>query len=184
VTGTDPGAYTTAFVVRHVESALGAAAATDIAQLQISSVPSSMVNGSERVWLYDGPHGQAERLEEFLPQGPLVVDTGGHDLADWTRHPDGGRLQRENLVPEAVPGADNRGQPVGLPRFDDREPPDAETETIWVDPATYLPVRMVSTSSVFVGVAYNIRWLPPTRTNLALLTVPIPAGFTQVAPSR
>jgi hypothetical protein len=71
VTGTDPGAYTTAFVVRHVESALGAAAATDIAQLQISSVPSSMVNGSERVWLYDGPHGPAERLEEFSPKDRL-----------------------------------------------------------------------------------------------------------------
>jgi hypothetical protein len=72
-----------------------------------------MVNGSERVWLYDGPHGQAERLEEFLPQGPLVVDTGGHDLADWTRHPDGGRLQRENLVPEAVQVQTTAASPWG-----------------------------------------------------------------------
>jgi hypothetical protein len=32
------------------------------------------------------------------------------------------------------------------------------------------------------GQAYDIRWFAPTPANLALLTVPIPPGFTQVDP--
>jgi hypothetical protein len=75
-----------------------------------------------------------------------------------------------------------QGQPL-LARCPSTTTKDTVTETIRVGPATCLPVRMARTSSVYLGVAYNIRWLPPTRTNLALLTVPIPAGFTQVAPS-
>ena len=30
----------------------------------------------------------------------------------------------------------------------------------------------------------DIRWLPPTPANLAELTVPIPAGFTRIAPPQ
>jgi len=55
--------------------------------------------------------------------------------------------------------------------------------TIWVDPATYLPVRLTThwiRPIVSVPVQFDFRWLPPTRANLALLTVRIPPGFTQV----
>jgi hypothetical protein len=56
-------------------------------------------------------------------------------------------------------------------------------ETIWVDPATYLPVRLVvchtASAPVYQRTA-NISWLHPTARNKAELTVPIPAGFRQV----
>jgi hypothetical protein len=69
----------------------------------------------------------------------------------------------------------------------------ALTTIIWVDPATYLPVRLTTqvrgttqSSRPFVSVPmrFDIRWLPPTSANLALLTVPIPPGFTRVQPSQ
>ena len=57
------------------------------------------------------------------------------------------------------------------------------SETIWVSPGSYLPVRVVLRSPpgppVFQREA-DITWLPPTAQNLAKLTVPIPAGFRQV----
>ena len=62
------------------------------------------------------------------------------------------------------------------------------TTTIWVDPATYLPVRVtyqtrVTTQGtrpmVSVPTRFDIQWLPPTSANLALLRVRIPAGYTQ-----
>jgi hypothetical protein len=57
------------------------------------------------------------------------------------------------------------------------------TTIIWVDPATYLPVRLISQWTrpmVSVPMRLDFRWLPPTSANLALLTVRIPPGFTQV----
>jgi hypothetical protein len=57
------------------------------------------------------------------------------------------------------------------------------SETIWVSPGTYLPVRVViHPIPVQPGLRQtaDITWLPPTTQNLAKLTVPIPAGFRQV----
>ena len=62
------------------------------------------------------------------------------------------------------------------------------SETIWVSPGTYLPVRVVIRSAPAArGRARrgprqtaDFTWLPPTTQNLAKLTVPIPAGFRQV----
>lgn len=62
--------------------------------------------------------------------------------------------------------------------------------TLYVSPATYLPVRWrVSLTlpqsdghSATRGVSYDLSWLPPTSANLASLQVPIPAGFTRVFP--
>lgn len=58
------------------------------------------------------------------------------------------------------------------------------SETIWVSPGSYLPVRMV----VRLGPGHpvlqrtaDITWLPPTAQNLAMLTVPVPAGFRHVS---
>ena len=59
--------------------------------------------------------------------------------------------------------------------------------TIWVDPRSYLPVRLVSHGQTEGNVAptaltltVDFRWLPPTRANLAKLTAPIPPGFQKV----
>lgn len=57
------------------------------------------------------------------------------------------------------------------------------SETIWVSPGTYLPVRVVTRPAPGVPgpwQAAEITWLAPTAQNLAKLTVPIPAGFRQV----
>ena len=66
-------------------------------------------------------------------------------------------------------------------------PPDASTsETIWVSPGTYLPVRVVlrAAPGQQVVLTAEITWLPPTAQNLAMLTVPIPPGFRQVPLAR
>ncbi len=58
------------------------------------------------------------------------------------------------------------------------------SETIWVSPGTYLPVRVsVSSALGFAGVRQtaDITWLTSTAQNLATLTVPIPAGFRKVS---
>jgi hypothetical protein len=64
--------------------------------------------------------------------------------------------------------------------------------TIWVDPGTYLPVRLVSHGQAqrvgsgagnrptAITLTVDFHWLTPTRANLAKLTAPIPAGFKQV----
>jgi len=58
------------------------------------------------------------------------------------------------------------------------------SETIWVSPGTYLPVRVVIRSGpgrlALLQQTANISWLAPTAQNLAMLTVPIPAGFRKV----
>ena len=54
------------------------------------------------------------------------------------------------------------------------------SETVWVSPGTYLPVRVVVSSGTGVRLTANITWLLPTAPNLAKLTVPIPSGFRRV----
>jgi hypothetical protein len=51
--------------------------------------------------------------------------------------------------------------------------------TLWIDPATYLPVRAVFTDRG-QQVRADFRWLSPTSASLAQLHVAIPAGFRQV----
>ena len=58
------------------------------------------------------------------------------------------------------------------------------SETIWVSPGTYLPVRVVirpAHGKPGPSQAADITWLRPTTQNLARMTVPIPAGFRQVS---
>ena len=60
----------------------------------------------------------------------------------------------------------------------------ALTVTLWVNPATYLPVRWQWTATgngLHLQLVWDILWLPPTRANLADLRVPIPPGFKIVA---
>jgi len=57
------------------------------------------------------------------------------------------------------------------------------SETIWVSPSSYLPVRVVTRSAAGlppVQQTADFTWLQPTAQNLAKLTVPIPAGFREV----
>jgi hypothetical protein len=60
---------------------------------------------------------------------------------------------------------------------------------MWVDPATYLPIRTIDTApgesaASDRAIRDDYKWLPDTAANLSLLTPAgaIPAGFTQVRP--
>jgi hypothetical protein len=58
------------------------------------------------------------------------------------------------------------------------------SETIWVSPNTYLPVRVVirpAHGKPGPLQTADITWLRPTAQNLARMTVPIPAGFRRVS---
>jgi hypothetical protein len=78
----------------------------------------------------------------------------------------------------------------GIEAIELTSPPDTPSETIWVSPGTYLPLRVVVRSAfhhaLIVGdqpvlqLTADITWLRPTAQNLAKLTVPIPAGFRHV----
>jgi len=52
-------------------------------------------------------------------------------------------------------------------------------QTMFVDPVTYLPVRILIPSGW-----RDLRWLAPTKANLANLHLTIPRGFRHVAPPR
>jgi hypothetical protein len=54
-------------------------------------------------------------------------------------------------------------------------------DTLWVNPATYLPARAIFTFGA-LRAQTDFRWLPPTPANLARLSVPVPPGFRQVPP--
>lgn len=60
--------------------------------------------------------------------------------------------------------------------------------TLYVNPTTYLPVRMYGSTQTFGGSAStlfasvtDVQWLPPTAANTAKALVTIPAGFHRVS---
>jgi hypothetical protein len=59
---------------------------------------------------------------------------------------------------------------------------DPVTFTLWVDPSTYLPVRIVDSGAGQSVTQMDSRWLPPTPANRALVDLSVPAGFKRVAP--
>ena len=220
----DSGTYTTAYVVKHVESALDTV--NEIAYMHYTSD----IAASMDVWAYDGPQGQAYRAEYFDPrsgrlfeeagmtatpanyatyigvyfynktwskqsyQGPKHTQTGcGFSLpTSWATYPEIAAGLRKNLACGAlsfrgmqqVDGV-NALKLVSVQRshLGPEETLRSITTTIWVDPATYLPVRLTTQWTrplVSVPMRLDFRWLPPTSANMALLTVRIPPGFTQV----
>jgi hypothetical protein len=55
------------------------------------------------------------------------------------------------------------------------------SETLWVNPTTYLPTQRVVTFTDGGTITTAISWLPVTAGNLALLVAPIPSGYTEVS---
>jgi len=53
-------------------------------------------------------------------------------------------------------------------------------QTVWVDPATYLPVRTLS-DNAGIKIQVDYGFLPPTPANMAKLKATIPPGFTRTA---
>jgi hypothetical protein len=79
---------------------------------------------------------------------------------------------------------------AGRPRVDGIEaieltsrPDSPISETVWVSPGTYLPVRVVIrplSGQPGPWQTADITWLAPSAQNLARLNVPVPPGFRQV----
>ena len=227
----DSGTYTTAYVVKHVTSALDAV--NEIAYMHFASPPGM---APMDLWVYDGPRGQAYRAEYFSPLGGQPILEVGTTATPanyqtwinvdpiqgtWSRQsyqgpkPSGtgcGTPVPTSLIsfPEIVAGL-REYLACGTLSYEGMQYVDGVNALklvsvqhqrrgktlstlatiIWVDPATYLPVRLTTQVRVitqsarpFVSVPtrFDIRWLPPTSANLALLTVRIPPGFTQVHP--
>lgn len=220
----DSGTYTTAYVVKHVESALDAA--NEIAYMHVTSRVASPMD----IWAYDRPQGQAYRAEYFdLRSGELYWEVAMtvtpanyqtyinvyHDNKTWSKQTYQGPKPREKgcgfslpptwgTYPEIAAGlhqdlacgalsSEGMQQVDGVnalklvsvqhSRFGPKRTPATTVTIIWVDPATYLPVRLTTQQTrpeVSVPMRLDFRWLPPTRANLALLTVRIPPGYTQV----
>jgi hypothetical protein len=61
--------------------------------------------------------------------------------------------------------------------------------TLYVDSATYLPVRAYGSDETYGGAngptvsasVTNVQWLPPTAANIAKALITIPAGYTRVS---
>jgi hypothetical protein len=220
----DSGTYTTAYVVKHVESALDAV--NKIAHIRYTSHFVAPMD----IWAYDGPQGQAYRAKYFDPvrgqlfqeigmtatptnyetyiavyffdktwskrsyQIPKPRETGcGFSLpTTWATYPEIAAGLRKELACGAL-NSEGMQQVDGVnalklvsvqrSRFGPKKTVRSITTIIWVDPATYLPVRLTTQWTrpiVSVPMRLDFRWLPPTSANLALLTVRIPPGFTRV----
>jgi hypothetical protein len=190
-----------AYVVKRAVSALNAAEPGQIAQMTVTTTVSAAVPGGQTVtttaeeWSYDGQW----RSVTNSPAGHPVYDEGystssgltlvSYQARTWARQPG---LGRPATVATALRAAVSCGTlaVAGRPRVDGIEaieltsrPGSLISETVWVSPGTYLPVRVVIRSAPGQPVsqqAADITWLPLSAQNLARLTVPIPAGFRQV----
>lgn len=70
---------------------------------------------------------------------------------------------------------------TGVPPGGQQDQTGASTDwTMWVDPTTYLPMQMVETAPDGTKTTTVMEWLAPTTGDLAQLTAPVPAGFTEV----
>lgn len=222
----DSGTYTTAYVVKHVESAMDAV--NEIASVRYVSSPSYV--SPMDLWVYDGPQGQAYRAEYFETLGGRLFEEIGMTATPasyqtWTVVNPIHKTWSRQSSPGPTPPRTGCGTPLpmsltsfpelaegirgylacGTLRYEGKQQVDGVnalklvsvehqrqgktvatlTTIIWVDPATFLPVRLTTQWTrpvVSLLDRFDFRWLPPTSANLALLKVRIPPGFTQVRP--
>jgi hypothetical protein len=215
----DSGTYTTAYVVKHLESAVNAV--NKIAYMHDASQDTSTDVSPMDVWAYDGPQGQAFRVEVFSPFGgqlnenvgttltptnyatytdvdpvhktwsqqqayqrpePIETGCGLSQVTSWSSYPEMAAGLREDLACGALT-SEGMQRVDGVNALKLVSVQRTRTTTIWVDPATYLPVRL---TTQWTGVpksvpwSFDFQWLPPTSANLALLKVQIPPGYTRV----
>jgi hypothetical protein len=210
--GTRRPVVDTAYVVMRVDSALNAAEPAEIAQMTVTTrgalVPGGATTAGE--WSYGDQwrwvvYSSAGHPAYDEGSSTASVYTQVSYLSrTWARGPEPGHPAAPvpdtrgcgSLLPATVARAMRSAVScanlamVGRQRVDGIEaieltgrPNSKISETIWVSPRTYLPVRVVirpAPGKSGPGQAADIAWLKPTAQNLAKLTVPIPAGFRQV----
>ena len=201
-----------AYVVKRVDSALSTAGLAEIAHMTVTTRGALVPGGTATVeeWSYGGqwrsamysPAGHLAYEEGFSSSS--VYTLVSYLTRTWARGPGLGRPAA--LAPgtrscgSVLPATVARGlraavscrnlTKAGRRRVDGIEAieltgrPDSKiSETIWVSPDTYLPVRVVirpAPGTLGPWQAADITWLKPTVQNMTRLTVPIPAGFRQV----
>lgn len=137
--------------------------------------------------------GQPVREDSFGPNGDIAVDYPTRTYRSSppmpTKNGQRGRILTNVLTPAEIKQAMESGhlQIVGQGEVINGQATiqlrgdkyvflkTYDTFQIWVNESTYLPVRFDGGSE-----PADFTWLPPTPENLALLTPPIPAGFTKM----
>jgi hypothetical protein len=150
---------------------------------------------STDVWRYEG----SQRIEVFGSDGSPELDdshtaangtTTGHvvDYQDHSWFP----TSQKTPVPLACDMVCRTQRNVADGFFDDvtRTTLDGvpalelsragSSSTLWVDPASYLPIQVITRFRSGGTDEATFTWLMPTSSNLALLQAPIPAGFTEL----
>ena len=136
------------------------------------------------------------RTIEGNPEGYLRRTLYHLATDGWRRQPSW-RRRLTLLQPTAGPGGRGRHRPGGSERRPEpaaraaAAPParghrgavtgNGGRDTLWVNPAGYLPVRVMLTLRA-IQIQTDFSWLAPTPANLAQLNVTVPAGFRQVPP--
>jgi hypothetical protein len=220
----DAGTAVTARLASKIESAVAAAAGSDIVYLQNT-------NGWEDDWYYRDPRRELTRTKDISPSGQPRGDFASIETPairtetsvnydsktwwaltwKWQGMDSGPSRQTSCSTPMSVnphqdpatlaanireafacgqlttKGTENVNGLNAIKlvsvRTSDRPAPAVYTMTLWVDPATDLPIRWQSIITVeghTRSLDQNITWLSPTSANLAQFKVQIPAGFTQI----
>ena len=201
--GTGRPVVDTAYVVKRVGNALSAAGSGEIAQV-------TFLNGDGTTDRQEWSYGGQWRLVNYSPAGHPAYDEGSstasvytqvsYPARTWSRGPAPGGLAA--LLPDTHCGSTGPASvaralrvaifcvnltQAGRERVDGAEAikltgrDSRISETIWVSPGTYLPLRVVTRPASGPGSQEaDITWLPLTGQNLAKLTVTIPAGFRQI----
>jgi hypothetical protein len=212
--GTGRPVVDTAYVIKRVDSALSAAGSGEIAQVTFpGGTPVTGGTTTEEEWSYGGQW----RRVTYSPAGQPTYDEGSSTASVYTQVSYLTRTWSRGPVPRnpaaLLPGAQDCGSTgpasvaralraaifcvnlaqAGRQRVDGVEVIELTgrdsriSETIWVSPGTYLPLRVVTrpvSGSSGPSQEADITWLEPTGQNRAKLTVPIPAGFRQVPLSQ
>lgn len=152
-------------------------------------VPSGPGGKTDAELIYTEPSGGTRSGSDMIPVKTEVIDveyenrTWSVTTAPVAVESETASLQalRESIVNgelTAVRKTELNGQTVLELTVHDKDAGKKSAQTWWVDPATYLPVRTISTESgVKVQVDYG--FLPPTPANIAEVKVSVPAGFTR-----
>jgi hypothetical protein len=162
--------------------------------------PSGQVTRSNEMWDF----GRSRRVESFDANGSPIIDASSISgngsnstvIVDYAKQTwwqsDGGPFlgspgpQVASTIEQGLQNGDltivgnaivNGQQTIELSAAAASSP--GTSYDIWIDPTTYLPVQATDTSSAATA-QVEFEWLQATQSNLALLSPPIPSGFTQL----
>jgi outer membrane lipoprotein-sorting protein len=150
-------------------------------------VPSNPNDKSDTEWIYAEPSGAKATLPTKTEI--IYVQYGNRTWSDTTAlvasQSPAASLQelRESIATgdfTAARKTELNGQAVLELTAHYKDAGKESEQTVWVDPATYLPVRTLS-DEAGIKIQVDYGFLPPTPANMAELKATIPPGFTRTA---